>query len=73
MKLGPVRVVMVAAAVAIWPAVAWAQGAAPKPSARFVDVATGITIDDAVKRALADIRHGPLGFERSGSQILFFH
>lgn len=67
MKLGPVRVVMVAAAVAIWPAVAWAQGAAPKPSARFVDVATGITIDDAVKRALA--REPSLREARSGVDV----
>jgi D-glycero-alpha-D-manno-heptose-7-phosphate kinase len=28
---------------------------------------------EAVKRALADIRHVPLGFERSGSKIIFFH
>ena len=67
MKLGPVRVVMVAAAVAIWPAVAWAQGAAPKPSARFVDVTTGITIDDAVKRALA--REPSLREARSGVDV----
>ena len=67
MKLGPVRAVMVAAAVAIWPAVAWAQGAAPKPSARFVDVTTGITIDDAVKRALA--REPSLREARSGVDV----
>ncbi|MEQ1897027.1 MAG: TolC family protein [Vicinamibacterales bacterium] len=77
MKLGPVRVVMVAAAVAVWPAALWptalwpvvarAQGVAPLPSARFVDVATGMTVDEAVQRALA--REPSLREARSGVDV----
>ncbi|MGE0392058.1 MAG: TolC family protein [Vicinamibacterales bacterium] len=51
MRIGLVRAV-VAAAVVVWPAVARGQGPAPTPSARFVDRVRGITVDDAVQRAL---------------------
>jgi D-glycero-alpha-D-manno-heptose-7-phosphate kinase len=39
----------------------------------FLLVQAPLDRHEAVKRALADIRHVPLGFERSGSQIIFFH
>ncbi|MGE0447127.1 MAG: TolC family protein [Vicinamibacterales bacterium] len=64
MTFGPVRAVLVAAAVAAWPAAARAQGAAPRPSAQFVDGSTGLTADDAVERALA--REPALRAVRSG-------
>lgn len=67
-----VRLVMVAAAVAVWPAALWpavarAQGAPPLPSARFVDVATGMTVDEAVQRAMA--REPSLREARSGVDV----
>jgi D-glycero-alpha-D-manno-heptose-7-phosphate kinase len=39
----------------------------------FLLVQAPLDRHEAVKRVLADIRHVPLGFERSGSQIIFFH
>ena len=39
----------------------------------FLLVQAPLDRHEAVKRALADIRHVPLGFARSGSQIIFFH
>lgn len=63
MRIGLVRAV-VAAAVVVWPALARGQGPAPTPSAQFVDRVRGITVDDAVQRALT--REPALREVRSG-------
>lgn len=63
MRFGLVRTVL-AAAVVVWPAVAPGQVPAPLLSARFIDGARGITVDEAVQLALA--REPSLQEARSG-------
>ena len=39
----------------------------------FLLVQAPVDRHEAIRRALAELREVPLGFERNGSQIIFYH